>query len=192
MFGQMGSNITSGAGLNSSQHDRSNSSNAAGLNSTQQEDMVAIYIPSSSLKAGGENAQAAQVITKYVEVEAGEEAPRKADPSGPGGSVSLDEAGYLEIAGLCDTPEMVMFISRAITGIGCKVTKEKPLYGFAPWFSGEADLQSYGILDVELRCICTHSEGPAWMEPTDASNPPTRPEKCREHKGCNKLQQAAA
>jgi hypothetical protein len=90
-----------------------------------------------------------------------------------GATAPLDETGYVAIAELCDSPEMTRFVRRQISAIGCRITDQNSLAGFVPWYSGEADVQSYDKLDGELRCLCTRNQGPPWLEPIDPSNPPT-------------------
>jgi hypothetical protein len=89
-----------------------------------------------------------------------------------GATAPLDETGYTAIAELCDSPEMTRFVRRQISAIGCRITDQNALAGFVPWYSGEADVQSYDKLDGELRCLCTRNQGPPWIEPIDPNNPP--------------------
>jgi hypothetical protein len=97
---------------------------------------------------------------------------QKQDPAN-GASAPLDETGYTAIAELCDSAEMTRFVRRLISAIGCRITNQNALVGFVPWYSGEADVQSYDKLNGELRCLCTRGQGPPWLEPIDPNNPPT-------------------
>mmetsp|Transcript_80261 Transcript_80261/g.126576 ORF Transcript_80261/g.126576 Transcript_80261/m.126576 type:complete len:448 (-) Transcript_80261:277-1620(-) len=89
-----------------------------------------------------------------------------------GSNAPLDEVGYTAIAELCDSAEMARFVRRLISAIGCRITDQNALVGFVPWYSGEADVQSYDKLNGELRCLCARGQGPPWIEPIDPSNPP--------------------
>lgn len=90
-----------------------------------------------------------------------------------GARASLDETGYMAVVAVCDSVEMAMFVRRVISQIGCLPTNEKTIFDFAPWYSGEYDVQSYSKLDRELRCLCTRGQGPQWLRPIDPENPPT-------------------
>lgn len=128
--------------------------------------LVPVYIPAIDLKSHGITDPVLPTGTPGTTA-----APE--DPTSPAATVSLDESGYTEIAAVCDTTEMSRFVRRVITRIGCKITDELHLAGFAPWYSGEADVQTFSKLDSELRCLCTRGQGPLWLEPIDPDNPPT-------------------
>jgi hypothetical protein len=100
---------------------------------------------------------------------------QKQDPNDEvhGASAKLDETGYSVVAALCDSSEMTRFVRRLISAIGCRITDQNALVGFVPWYSGEADVQTYEKLDGELRCLCTRGQGPQWLEPIDPNDPPT-------------------
>lgn len=97
---------------------------------------------------------------------------QRQDPTN-GASANLDETGYVAVAELCDSAEMTRFVRRLISAIGCRITNQNALVGFVPWYSGEADVQSFDKLDGEIRCLCTRGQGPPWLEPIDPANPPT-------------------
>lgn len=126
--------------------------------------LVPVYIPAASLQSGGDRQLSlGQVGTENRDLAAFD---------GVGATALLDETGYMEVAELTDTPEMAMFVRRAIARIGCLITDEQGLAGFMPWYSGEADVQSFAKLDSELRCLCTRAQGPQWLQAIDPNNPP--------------------
>jgi hypothetical protein len=125
--------------------------------------LVPVYVPAINLQSGGGG----------TTLPPGVDATTSQPGQNSGAMASLDETGYTTIAGLCDSAEMTMFVRRVIADIGCSITDEFGLTGFVPWYSGEADVQSFPRLDGELRCLCTRGQGPIWLQPTDPLNPPT-------------------
>jgi len=126
--------------------------------------LVPVYIPAINLQSGNSVQQQLGGFGATMST---------ASAYGPGATATLEESGYLSVAALCDSAEMAMFVRRVVAQIGCLITNEKNLEGFAPWYSGEADVQSFTKLDSELRCLCTRGQGPPWLTPIDPNNPPT-------------------
>lgn len=120
--------------------------------------LVPVYIPAINLQSAGGTTQSGGM--------------RGSRNGGFGAAAALDESGYMSVSSRVDTPEMTMYVRRAIAKIGCLITDELALAGFVPWYSGEADEQSFTKLDSELRCLCTRGQGPQWLQPIDPNNPP--------------------
>merc|ERR1719375_1752661 len=78
----------------------------AGLNVNY---LVPVYVPAIALQSGGTGTTQQPGATTTTM--SGQNA---------GTTASLDEAGYMTIAALCDTAEMTMFVRRTIAEIGCQ------------------------------------------------------------------------
>jgi hypothetical protein len=68
-----------------------------------------------------------------------------------GESVPLSEQGYVQLADQGDSVEMEKFVRRAAADMGLHIQDEGGLSGFAPWYSGEMDVQSLDRLQDELQ-----------------------------------------
>jgi len=134
--------------------------------------LVPVYIPATDLQSAGRTPQSGGLRSPFEGARL-PGLPSRNEP-GFGAAASLDESGYMAVGSRVDTPEMTMFVRRAIAQIGCVITDQLALAGFVPWYSGEADDQSFTKLDSELRCLCSNGQGPQWLQPIDPKNPPRR------------------
>jgi len=78
-----------------------------------------------------------------------------------GESVPLSEQGYIQLAEQGDSVEMTKFVRRAAADMGLNIQDEGGLSGFAPWYSGEMDVQSWARLQEELQK--TSNNASAWV-----------------------------
>jgi len=99
------------------------------------------------------------------------------DALGIGALMPLSQQGYERVAAALKTQEMMTYVTRHVEAIHCRIVDQHGLGGFAPWYSGESDVQTFAKLDAELKCICVTPE--SWVEPLDPSTPP----ECHGHHG---------